>query len=79
MPGMNSIASNLIAAQDESSSFMVPSASSISIGPSMGNPDNNLTPSFIQDFSPLATLPWDANMNEEFEMMADHFPESWPI
>lgn len=79
MSGLNSVVSNVIAEPDESNSFMVPSASSISVGPSMVNPDNNLTPSFIQDFSPLATLPWDANMNEEFEMMADHFPESWPV
>jgi hypothetical protein len=34
---------------------------------------------FVDSFSPLGTLPWDAAANQDFEMMIHRFPESWPV
>ncbi|KAK5049511.1 hypothetical protein LTR84_004440 [Exophiala bonariae] len=79
LSGMTTIAPELTAATASSRSCIVPLASSLTAGPTMSNSENIMTPSFIQDFSPLAALPWDTNMNDEFEMMVHHFPDSWPV
>lgn len=76
--GINSTTPTLTTTADPPS-FTVPSADNLTFGPSMAISDNMMTPSFVDNFSPLAALPWDANMNQEFEMMAHHFPESWPV
>lgn len=79
IPGTNVFASELTTMSNSAQPFTMPSASGLTVGPSMTNSDSIMTPSFVQDFSPLAALPWDASMNDEFEMMVHNFPDSWPV
>lgn len=79
IPGTNSTALNLTTTANPSTSFTVPSADNLSFGPSIAMSDNMMTPSFVENFSPLGALQWDASMNQEFEMMVHNFPESWPV
>ncbi|KEF54138.1 uncharacterized protein A1O9_09933 [Exophiala aquamarina CBS 119918] len=79
MSGINSTAQNLTTTADPSTSFSVPSANNLTFSPGMATSDNMMTPSFVGNFSPLGALPWDASLNQEFEMMVQNFPESWPV